>query len=233
MATLEEYLGGIFHSISSARVLADIQTVDVAEKYARHELLKHFAVPRMRIGDIELTIPIAIEQMTISATREFEPIGNQGLKELLQREIAANFTLKSQPPKLWQDISNMLDVAIVKFATNFETLGKRKAVQEFVTGIATKSMQFVAAQKLATLEVPERNLDGLTRKLNKLVNDNVRGVIDLANPGQIEVIAESHRLREQRPNDLIQIRMKISEEGMEWQTMETSDGSLERKLLPE
>ena len=59
MPTLNEYLGGIFSSITDARVMADVQTVQVAEQYARHDLLKHFAVPRMRIGDIELTKPVA------------------------------------------------------------------------------------------------------------------------------------------------------------------------------
>jgi hypothetical protein len=50
---------------------------------------------------------------------------------------------------------------------------------------------------------------------------------------QLTVIAESHRLREQRPEDVIRIRMKVSEDGMEWQTLQRDDGSIERKLLPE
>ena len=50
---------------------------------------------------------------------------------------------------------------------------------------------------------------------------------------QLEVVAESYRLREQRPEDLIYIRMKVNEDSMEWQTIQREDGSVERELLPE
>jgi len=61
----------------------------------------------------------------------------------------------------------------------------------------------------------------------------VTGVVDKPVLDQLSVIAESHRLREQRPEDVIRIRMTVSEDGMEWQTIEKSDGTTERKLLPE
>ena len=60
MAKLNEYLGSVISSLTNARVMADLQTVKVAEEYAKHDLLQHFSVPRMRVDD-ELTIPIALE----------------------------------------------------------------------------------------------------------------------------------------------------------------------------
>ena len=51
--------------------------------------------------------------------------------------------------------------------------------------------------------------------------------------GGLQVIAETHRLRELRPSDVIVVKMTVSEEGMESQHMEMSDSRTERKLLPE
>jgi hypothetical protein len=47
------------------------------------------------------------------------------------------------------------------------------------------------------------------------------------------VIVEAHKLREQKPENMIYIKLKISEEGMEWNKAENQEGKIESKLLPE
>ncbi|MFX6808023.1 hypothetical protein ABTH26_20155, partial [Acinetobacter baumannii] len=41
------------------RKMADIQTLEIAKEYAQDDLLKHFSVPRMKVGTVELTVPFA------------------------------------------------------------------------------------------------------------------------------------------------------------------------------
>ena len=61
MADLGEFLGNLVSSISDSRVNSDLHTVRIAKEYAKDELLQHFSVPRMRIENVEMTIPIAID----------------------------------------------------------------------------------------------------------------------------------------------------------------------------
>ena len=76
---------------------------------------------------------------------------------------------------------------------------------------------------------PEYTVERLFKRCETLIDGiGQKTVLD-----QLQVVAESHRLREQRPEDILRIRLKIGEDGMEWQTIEKSDGTLERRLLPE
>ena len=61
MITLKDYIGNIYKEITKARVQSDIETVEVAKEYAKHNLLKHFSVPNMRMKNVEITVPIAID----------------------------------------------------------------------------------------------------------------------------------------------------------------------------
>ncbi|MFP4065810.1 MAG: hypothetical protein ACLFS0_09960, partial [Bacteroidales bacterium] len=49
----------------------------------------------------------------------------------------------------------------------------------------------------------------------------------------LNVVAESHLLREEKPENIIYIKVKISEESMEWSRAENSEGGVDSKLLPE
>ena len=58
--TLSDYVGFIFSEITRARVIADNASREIALKYAEDEVLKNFSVPRFKIPEMELTIPVVI-----------------------------------------------------------------------------------------------------------------------------------------------------------------------------
>lgn len=58
MPKLNEYLGGIVSEIANSRKMADLQTLQIAKEYAQDEMLKNFSIPRMKIGTVDLTIPL-------------------------------------------------------------------------------------------------------------------------------------------------------------------------------
>ena len=61
----------------------------------------------------------------------------------------------------------------------------------------------------------------------------VKGLVDKPILDQLTVIAESEQLRNQRPEDIVRIHMRVNENGMEWQTLQRDDGTIERKLVSE
>ena len=235
MATLNEYLGGIFSSITDARVMADVQTVKVAEQYAKHDLLKHFSVPRMRISDIELTIPVAIEGLNQRTELQLDPIGNADFKRINARELSRLVGYSELPPVAGQKLLTALDSRIGMLIENIKAQGDvQKPISIFARDIVNDLFEIGAQAKLHEGKFPDGYYqDEIAKYSYELGMGLVTGIVDKPVLDQLTVIAESHRLREQRPEDVIRIRMKVSEDGMEWQASQRDDGTLERKLLPE
>ncbi|WP_343304309.1 hypothetical protein AAHN97_22295 [Chitinophaga niabensis] len=69
--TLADYVGFIFSEITRARDHADKVSKDLAIAYSKDEVLKHFAVPRFKIPEMELTIPVLISSAKFSTTMLF------------------------------------------------------------------------------------------------------------------------------------------------------------------
>lgn len=235
MPTLNEYLGGLVASITDARVIADLQTVQVAEQYAKHDLLKHFSVPRMRIGDIELTIPVAIEGLSERSGYQLDPIGNAEFKRICARELSRYVGYVELPPVAGQKLLTALDTHIPKLVDGIRETGERvKPMLTFASDIVSDLFEIGIEARLHEGKFPDGYAqDEIMKRCHELGLGLVNGVVDKPVLDQLAVIAESHRLREQRPEDIIHIRMKVGEDGMEWQTSERSDGTIERKLIPE
>lgn len=65
MNDLGETLGHILCEVTRARMAADLEAVRIAKSYAEDPdgLLRHFPVPRMRMPNIEMTLPVIIGQI--------------------------------------------------------------------------------------------------------------------------------------------------------------------------
>ena len=234
MPTLKEYLGGLFDSLSQARVAADLHTLTIAEQYAQHELLRHFAVPRMRFSDVVLDVPVAIEGLNQRTEYQLAPTGNDAFRTSIYAELVAVAKLRELPLLASQAVQSALieptaalveavrfgkfDEGFTMFANDmqfrFKEIGERYGLFGGDTGIEYREKEVAnrMRERCATL---------------------IQGVDEKPVLDGLSVVTESHRLREQRPEDMLRIRLTVGEEGMEWQTIERSDGGIERRLLPE
>ena len=68
MSELSETLGHLLCEITRARMAADRESVRIARQYAEDDggLLRHFPVPRMRMPQLELTLPVVVVRLAIS-----------------------------------------------------------------------------------------------------------------------------------------------------------------------
>jgi len=232
MPKLNDYLGSVISSLTNARVMADLQTVKVAEEYAKHDLLQHFSVPRMRVDDVELTIPIALESTQQKLSTHVDTIDNTEFNKNLYKEVTRGLGLSSLPRAASSEIRSLL-------AENTHQLEKKVNLEkttESVNGfsheitekILTLNEKYGLADKEITIdkEIFKRNISQLAEKQ---INTN-QSATAIEN---LQVIAESHLLKEQKPESIIYIKMKISEDGMEWQKMDDGNGKTTQKLLPE
>ena len=60
MPRLGDVIGALLSEAVQARVLADLAAVRIADAYSRDELLRHLPVPRFRLPDITVDIPVLV-----------------------------------------------------------------------------------------------------------------------------------------------------------------------------
>lgn len=71
MITLSDYLGYIFIEITNARINADHYAAAQAKEYAKDDVMKHFSIPRFKIPEMDLNIPVLIAGAKFKSTIEF------------------------------------------------------------------------------------------------------------------------------------------------------------------
>jgi hypothetical protein len=71
--TLSDYVGFIFSEIVRARSITDAESKRIALIYKDDEILKNFSVPRFKIPEMELTIPVLVSGARFKNTLKFNP----------------------------------------------------------------------------------------------------------------------------------------------------------------
>ena len=93
MSELSETLGHLLCEITRARMAADRESVRIARQYAEDDggLLRHFPVPRMRMPQLELTLPVVVSQIPQGYVTQVAP-------DMLVSALSANLkeALKAQ-----------------------------------------------------------------------------------------------------------------------------------------
>ncbi len=232
MPNLNEYLGSIMTSVTNARVISDLQTIRVAEEYANHNLLKHFSIPRMRIDDVEMTIPVGMDAQETNPEPYIDTVNKTELNNLLYENIIKqlgitriNADVKSifeqEINKYIEDLTATINVANYKdLIFKYSNLIAENCYSIAIKyGLIKKTVKITAAMISPTIE--------------KVLNSKISIVQRDDTLGNLNVIVEANRLREFAPETLIYIKLKISEDGMEWNRAENSNGDIITKLLPE
>ena len=228
---LHDYIGNLVSSIQQARVSADLQAVRVAESYAKHELLEHFPVPRMRLKDVEMTIPIAIDIGQVQKTTNLEPIDNREFNAAAYKEVLAALGKKS----LSQDHSRRLRHVISEQSVVLEKEllmgGETQGLKNFALNVSKAT---IALQGDAdSTDTTGIKLDDLTRRIATNLSGAIKPVNAESVLEQLEVSMEADILKEKSPGSLVYIKLVIQEEGVEWHRMEGKNGTITRKLIPE
>lgn len=232
MPKLNDYLGSIISSVSNARVMADVQTVKLAEDYAKHDLLQHFSVPRMRIADVELTIPVAIEATQEDLVDDVDIINNQSFNKLVYSEVVKNLGRTSLPLQASREVRSALATSAKDLEAKVNQMRKLSPVEDYSEQLGVKIMQIAVENKLIK-NADDFSTANLSERVKIIAEKQIVANSAKTSLGDMNVMVESHLLREQNPENIVHIKMKITEDGMEWQQAEQSDGSISRRLLPE
>lgn len=223
MINLNEYIGSIATSLTEARMISDLKSLEIAEKFAQHNLLKHFSIPRFRAQNIELTIPVAIGELETQYQKDYQPIDN------IEFSAQTYSILKDVTQRTSFDRQTSIQL---KAAINNEVESLEKAIKATNDeGSALKLYSSRIAEQFINISNEKIDVPTLIHR----ITENLASQIKPKQPVKQEpkVIVESYKLQEIKPENLIQIKMTLNEEGLEWHTSEDENGNKNSKLLPE
>ncbi|MDG2433065.1 hypothetical protein [Flavobacterium sp.] len=240
MADLSEFLGNLVSSISESRVNSDLQSVRIAQQYAKDNLLQHFAVPRMRIENVELTIPIAIDSFQPKTENStLEPINNSTFSSITYQEILKAISVDKLPSDISKEFKSQISDYIKLLEAKINVNQIENSLLEYAKSITEMTLNnLTLIYKQLNVKVISKNQISLIQKnLLQNLQDKLKNEIKLKQTNSSSpysnVIVESSRLREMKPENIIMIKMKVTEQGMEWIKMENEKGEIVSKLMPE
>lgn len=241
MVTIKEYLGALVNGVSKARVIADLESAEIAKLYAKDELLKNFSIPRFKVADVQLDIPMVIAELGEQTEKGYEPIDNKTFNSKVYQTIKD----ATRHNSLDRKSSDFLRKTIAAASRELEEqlkggVGREKSLTRFSTAVSDQFIKNVKANKknyevmLHKMETADSDVSTkLSTHLVSSLQDDIKEPTTKINMEEAKVIVESAKLKEYKPENIIRISMKLSEEGLEWQTMEGEDGEIKQKLLPE
>lgn len=233
MVKLKDYLGTLISGVNQARVMADIESAKIAQAYANDDILKHFPVPRFRAQDVELDIPIAIDGFDEQPIKNYQPLNNKtfnshtyaSMKDIAKVASFSRTTSKELSTKIAEnsraletdlkaDIAK--DVAFKKYEEKMGTL--------FIKALERDNIEIENQD-----EVKESYQRTLKEKLyNSVTPKRASNLLENA-----KVVVEATKLKEIPNENIVRIKMKLFEDGMEWHTQEDANGTIKASLLPE
>lgn len=246
MAKLNDFLGALASSFSDARVNADRQTLRIAEEYATDEVLKHFSVPRMKIDTVELNIPVAVDQLNENAQKVYQPINKAAFTIKIMNLILAALPTRLRSAEIAEKLKSAadstlkpaVDVLVNKLDSALKLGQAQDSFDPFSKDIASTATEFfIPFSKENGINLLSRDLKttltNISNEVDSVLKTDIVFEQEKISLDSIDVIVESHKLKEINPQHVIMIKMTLSEQGMEWVNMENQEGKVVNRLLPE
>ena len=244
MAKLNDFLGVLASSVCDARVNSDLQSLQIAKGYLSDdnpdkELLKHFSIPRMRIDKVEFNIPVGIEELNEKTTKTFQLADSKNFSNKALQQVLNTLDIT----RLSSTVSKKLRTAIADHMNLLEAKIKvsqtEHSLKEFSNSIASITIDLVDViykendRRKPTRAQLTKLKPNIAKELQSSLQEEIILKKEIKGLDDLHVIVEADRLREIKPENIITIKMTISEQGMEWINMEDRDGEIVNKLLPE
>ena len=243
MPELSDFLGTVMGEIVKARLLADIQSREIAEAYAQDPVMRVMSVPRFKLPEIEIRLPVAIRSPEAEASPYPTdvpgtlPIDNQAVfsvtykftKELLQKEgISTDRKFYNAFNKSAYPLIRKMEDRIATDPSSCE-----EAIAEFARAIAKSSRKIISEfHPDLSGNFFVQQTEGIRSELSKLLKSSKSSAAT-----GLEVIVEAAQLQAFPLESLIQLKLKVAEEDMLWTfgERENEDGGVEtyRQLIPD
>lgn len=243
MADLGELVGTLLASLAHARRMADEETAAIAEYYKMHPLLEGMSVPRIRVPELTLELPVLIESHDEGDPAEPASVGSivNALKAALDKS-AGHEGISVRSAKYRQ------------FRSRFETEVSRQLEQMSPKGITPEAVaraaddSFMRARRdeekdrATAARRPGAELEPRVFTASQ-ARDARADLRSAANDAAVKAAGSRPRInaeimtsevKEQGDErSVARLKVVMKEEGLDWTVSETAEGATTRTLTPE
>jgi len=207
VADLSDFLGHVLAEITRARVAADVEAVRIAKNYAADPdgLLKFFAVPRLRLPNVEITAPMIVKIVPSGQIQKTDP-------DLLSQRLATDLRKLVTQQKL-----KITAAAIIQIIKADPSLSRG-----YVTPSSAEVLSLQIGDKIAApasrAKAPQATHDEVVARIREQVTQTLQGLP--FSPVGIEIDPTTAAVRESgeaagEGGNLLYVKMSISEDALE------------------
>jgi len=231
MVNLKDVVTTILNDMASARVETDIESLRMAEVYSKDDLLKNMPIPRMRIKNFTLTLPIAIDKVDerhlADARKPFtiNDVNNTAYKTLTT--VLAQNGIKLSRTDI-QNVKSSLKDRIEKLAKNKSwMMTQAKPLSDEITMTVDPFIQKASAQHLNVNDIKKSSREFRAELRTSLlsIRPPLPNLDVLINTTSLQNISEKEKL--------VHITLNVDETGLEWAVYESGTGETRERLVPE
>ncbi len=229
MADLSTVLGSIMTAIVNARGMADKETAALAEYYTSNPLLEALPVPRIRIPELVIDIPVLVEgtiQATAGSYADTSIIASEAARQLeitvAERKIDLDTTKIYE--SFYKDVSIKLD--------EYKNLQSPSSpiMKEAIVRIVQDTFSDVLTNNGINLQLLD--MQYITSDLREKISSVCIANMDIA-PSILTNINTADVKEFSTGTSIVQLKVTLKEEGLEWSKRESNSGGVECTLRVE
>jgi hypothetical protein len=225
MSDLGDLMGSLMSGLIRARRVADEQTAVLAEYYKSNPLLEGLSVPRIRVPELTIDMPMLIDDLVGGETGVME----DSTKIAAETELQLKSTLSKNNIK----VDPTFQKTFTDEVKNQLTLVKQSGAPVMKETVA-RSVQAAFTDALAKTKTPLTASEKET--IVKDLRTKVTTISIAKEPVAASIIAniKTADVKERSSiANVVRLKITLKEEGLEWATQANESGGVIRTLQPE
>jgi hypothetical protein len=140
--SLNEYLSSLVASVNYSRMNADLESLKIAKIYSEDEYMKDFSIPRMKIKDVVMDIPVAIEgfKMKEGKTSNKNTIDNYAVMSAVYSDLKKFYEVDHFPENLSYKIRKTVFEKIDEMENRINLGEKKESIVESFSSDLSKTI---------------------------------------------------------------------------------------------
>ncbi|MEY4588565.1 MAG: hypothetical protein RL497_641 [Pseudomonadota bacterium] len=225
MADLGDVVGSLMSSLLRARFIADEQTAALAELYKNNPLLEGLSVPRIRIPELTIDMPILIENFQEGEVGEMAHPDNITNEAVSQLKSSLAKIKKELPDSFFTSFADETKERLTLTGQEKNSVTKEAAVRNVQTAVFD-----TLAKTDITLSSTEK--EAIARDIRSKI-----AAVSLSkasvSPKIIPNVKTADVKERASSTSVVRLKVTFKEEGLEWATQVSESGGVVRTLQPE
>lgn len=210
MPKLSEVIGALLADAAQARVRADLETVRIAEAYSQHDLLKHLPVPRFRLPELIVDLPVLVVAV------EGRPEDGSGIfGQPTPTEITQTIRegLKQSGLRLPRNGAARVSEAVIARVKELFTTSSSPTDPDRITQVLTETV-VASIKELMAGDFTEEQFKAIQSAISPMIRKLLSAKLLPAE--FVEVVATASEIKAHGDNDsVLRLRLTINEEAYE------------------